>query len=101
MILSWFGHIGLILNRLLGMFIELVELFIQLDELVVQSVQFLLKILILTSLWYLFVSYVFCCAEKMRRGSRGQQLPRDEEDFPTYNFPQVVSQRTLAECRNK
>lgn len=37
----------------------------------------------------------------MRRGGRGQPIPRDQEEFPWYNFSQVVSQRTMTEWRNK
>lgn len=37
----------------------------------------------------------------MRRGGRGEKIPKDQGDFPWYNFPQVVSQRTLAEWRRR
>lgn len=37
----------------------------------------------------------------MRGGGRGQQVPRDQGDFPWYNFPQFVSQRTLTKWRSK
>nr|KAJ0193092.1 hypothetical protein LSAT_V11C800439440 [Lactuca sativa] len=35
--------------------------------------------------------------EKMKSGQRGQQPPREQREFPWNNFPEVVSQRVLAE----
>lgn len=37
----------------------------------------------------------------MRRGQRSQQAPREQGEFPWYNFPAVVSQRVLMKWRSK
>lgn len=37
----------------------------------------------------------------MRRGNKGQQIPRDQGDLPWFNFPQVVSKRTMVEWNKK
>lgn len=47
--------------------------------------------------WYFFTLVLFICAEKMKSGQRGQQPPREQREFPWNNFPEVVSQRVLAE----
>lgn len=62
----------------------------------------LLKKVIFKFFWYLFDLVLFICTEKtMRKRKRGPEAPRDQGDFPWYNFPEVVSQRVLTEWRNK